>query len=339
MNFCPFRFWVPFALGVALTVGPVRAQQKINFTRPVDPERIGQSNAWQTLTAGHLGAAGDYNAPKSLFGAGVTGPQYDVLPGSPVQTAVSPEAARQWQNVLDRKKNWMLLTPGEILGVTTPEKILGVAEARREENLSPEERFLRRLDREATMSTTNSRSRTEVFGRDDTKTDAARPADENNPFARTKTGLASLELARGVFFNPRPDTTPGESAGAVQKPAFLGDNPFGLPAPLPKQTPDQLAGMERFRALMEPSASGDKSPSSTRPLPTYTPLTSVSQSSAVNPAGHSYTPLTSNLGRPATVKPLPGVTGSAVTPPLKPVVQLPPWMQDASANNPVQRRF
>ena len=102
MNFCPSRFWVLFAAGVALTVGPVRAQQQINFTRPVDSAQMGQSNVLQSLAAGHMESAGDYNAPKSLFGAGATGPLYDVLPGSPVQNAVSPDEARRWQNILDR---------------------------------------------------------------------------------------------------------------------------------------------------------------------------------------------------------------------------------------------
>ena len=32
------------------------------------------------------------------------------------------------QELLDRRKNWMLLTPAEIIGATTREKLLGIQE-------------------------------------------------------------------------------------------------------------------------------------------------------------------------------------------------------------------
>jgi hypothetical protein len=39
---------------------------------------------------------------------------------------ISPAEQAQMQDVSDRRKNWILLTPAEILGATTPEKILGI---------------------------------------------------------------------------------------------------------------------------------------------------------------------------------------------------------------------
>jgi hypothetical protein len=340
MNFCPSRLFVPFALGVALAAGSVRAQQTINFTRPFDPERAGQSNVFRPLpTERILKSAGDYDAPKSVFGASAAGSQYDVLPGSPAGNAVSPAAARAWQKILEDKKNWPMMTPAQIFGVTTPEKILGISDPNHEENLSPGERYLRRLDREAIASATNSHSHTEAFSPDAAKTDLFGQSGENSPFARTKTGLAALEGEPGKISGLWSDTASAGAADAVSKSDFARDNPFGLPAPLPKQTPEQLAGMDRFRALMEPSASVDKMTLSTRPSSAFTPLTSASPAPAVNPAGHSYTPLNSNLGRPAQVKPLSGLTAPDVTPTPKPAVQLPPWLMNASPNGPLQQRF
>ena len=339
MNLCPSRLFVPFALGVALAAGSVRAQQTINSTQPFDPERVGQSNDLRSLSTGRiLESAGDYDAPKSVFGASAAGSQYDVLPGSPAGNAVSPAAARAWQKILEDKKNWPMMTPAQIFGVTTPEKILGISDPYHEENLSSGERYLRGLDRKAMASATNSHPHKAAFSPGAAKTDLFGQSGENSPFARTKTGLAALEGGPGKISGLWSDTAPA-GADAVQKPDFAGDNPFGLPAPLPKQTPEQLAGMERFRALMEPSAPVDKMTSSTRPSSAFRPLTSASPAPAVNPAGHSYTPLNSNLGRPAQVRPLSGITATDATSVPKPAVQLPPWLMDASPNGPLQRRF
>src|SRR5271154_2114407 len=46
-------------------------------------------------------------------------------PGVP---AISPAQAAQWQQAVDREKNWTLMTPEEIFGLPTAEKILGVSE-------------------------------------------------------------------------------------------------------------------------------------------------------------------------------------------------------------------
>ena len=57
----------------------------------------------------------------------LNGPLVDAPP-PPVALTISPAEQAQLQDVSDRRKNWILLTPAEILGATTPEKILGIKE-------------------------------------------------------------------------------------------------------------------------------------------------------------------------------------------------------------------
>ena len=47
---------------------------------------------------------------------------------APLPPAISPGQARQMQQLLDEQKNWALLTPEQILGPPTREKILGIAD-------------------------------------------------------------------------------------------------------------------------------------------------------------------------------------------------------------------
>ena len=51
-------------------------------------------------------------------------PETELLP--PQTPAISPAQAQQMQRLLDKRKNWALLTPEEIFNLPTPEKILHV---------------------------------------------------------------------------------------------------------------------------------------------------------------------------------------------------------------------
>jgi hypothetical protein len=341
MNLCLSRLLVFSAWGMALAAGLARAQETIVFSKPLDMKQDGLSNAMQSLTAPHSRSVNDFNAPKSVFGLS-SGAQFDALPGSPGRIVVSPAAARQWQKLLEDQKNWTLLTPAEILGVTTPEKILGVSDPTHPEDLSPEERYLKRLDQAAATTASNSFARSAVFSHDTPQADGGTGSSRKDSlFEQINAGVASPDDRPNSLFGSSSAAALNSPAGAAGKSDFVWGNSFGRPKPLPAPTPEQQAEMDRFRALMDPSASVEKTPSATRPTLAYTPAASASQTPVVNPAGHSYTPLNSNLGKPTGLKPLSGLTGPYVTPTpsSKTASQLPPWLLDPSANSPFQRRF
>src|SRR6185312_1922520 len=69
-------------------------------------------------------------------------PKSQPLP-QPQQT-ISPAQAEQLRQALNRQKNWTLLTPAEIMGVQTPEKIFGLAETNANQSLA--ERYFQRQE-------------------------------------------------------------------------------------------------------------------------------------------------------------------------------------------------
>jgi len=326
-----------------LAAGPALAQPTIQFTKPADADLANKANAFLPSNDARKGSVGDFNAPSGVFGGNRSAGAYDVLPGSPGRNLVSPEESRQWQKMLDEKKNWALSTPAEIMGVTTPEKILGLADPKHEDNLSAAERYLRRLDRAEMAAATNHYSlRPEGFLRGDTKSDPFGRNEEDTPFGRPKTALAAREAGTGSFFNPLADATPNSPDGSGREPDSKWANPFGLPAPLPKPSLEQVAEMERFRAMLETAAPVEKTPVFNQPSLTARPFGSAPPAPLFNPVGHSFTPLQSGIGKPTGVKPLPSITEPNLTPTTTKSTtraQLPPWLSDAPPNGPLQRQF
>jgi hypothetical protein len=123
-------------------------------------------------------------------------------------------------------------------------------------------------------------------------------------------------------------------AGPDGKPASSWNG--GFPQPVqPKQTPDQLAEMERFRAMMEPSSPSDKVPVPTRFSVATAPAADPFLQAAplVNPAGRAIPPLGNAFSRPTGIKPLTGISTPPPTPvTIRPVwqAQLPPWMNEGA---------
>src|SRR5580693_8522200 len=142
MDFCPSKTsWHLWLLAAALAALPVSAQQSAGSSKASD------SSAKASVIP---------IEQQNLF---------DLLPGAQTPTPVSPEQVMEWQKLLDNKKNWTLLTPEEILGVPTAEKILGLPEPDDEKNLTVTERYLKRLnDQEQSVSATNAlRLQNELF--------------------------------------------------------------------------------------------------------------------------------------------------------------------------------
>ncbi|HEY5345871.1 MAG TPA: hypothetical protein VIK62_05960 [Verrucomicrobiae bacterium] len=306
---------------------PAAAQQTIIFSKPVDTP-ADKANAF---LPGANHRAGDYNAPHDLF--------HDYTPDNlPMSRPVWPDANDpSVKAALDRRKNWTLLTPEQILGIQTPEEILGVQDKPEEKKMSLEEKFMLRENRATAMAATNGHM-ISLLGSE---------RDENNPFAFKNKNDESdpfhqssqkMELGARYFnqFLNAPDA--GVDADGKRISSW-GSGDFAQPDQ-PKQTPEQLADMERFRALMEPQSPPDKVQVPTRffaPAPPA-PDPFLQPAPVVNPNGQGVAPLENAFSKPTGITPLPGIS----TPAPKPVAtkpswqaQLPPWMTDGpQAHNP-----
>jgi hypothetical protein len=231
------------------------------------------------------------------------GPPVDTPP-PPVALTISPAEQAQLQDLSDRRKNWILLTPAEILGTTTPEKILGIQEhdaAGQPKNLTAVERYTERQNQMLSANTNafqnGIRLRPGIFP----GTAAINPTDSTPSMVDWKTRRSW----RTPALNSRPDNR--TLAGPNQN----GDRSklFDSPTPLPAPNPAQQLNLERFRQLLgsSPSPAPAATPSSNDKLfslPEMSPDVKLDQPS-LNPIGASFTPLNSGVGKPASLPTLP----------------------------------
>ncbi len=331
MNFCPaifFARWVGLAAVVTAAM-PAPGQQAIQYTRPGDRD---SSNRVEVIAPTRIQrfSVGAYNAPSPLFGDKTPTVSFDALPGTPDPNAVPAVNALQWRKFLEGKKNWTLMTPEQVLGIPTPEKLLGLPDPNEDPSLSAEEQFLQRQDRQAAAGATNGFHRPDAsFLRDDSA---------NNQFQQSVDSSRLVQTMGGAFsgatkiLNPSFNMNQDMPLDFNRQPDSVWAGPFHTSEPLPKVAPEQLEGMERFRALMEPSAAPDKSSAPAR-LP-YQPVTTTDPNlqimPAFNPAGRSFSALESVGGKPTGLTPLPGITGPQLQPKKEvPLVQPPPWLSDS----------
>lgn len=231
----------------------------------------------------------------------------------------------QMKKMLEERKNWTLMTPAEIFGVTPTEELLKPPERDalgREKNQSQLERYLDRED-QSRGSVTNSW--------DDSPWNFSRDRDGLNPFDPARDSTTDVAQRLNQFLNGR------RNDGVVNhNEKNYGWDSFSPSAPQPTVTPDleQQAAMERFRQLLDPStaAAAEPSPDSKFfPVPKTLPVLdpNITQPDFVpNPAGASFTPLTSGIGKPAGLTPLPGITTPVTTPVAVPAwaPRPPPWL-------------
>ena len=337
MRFCPVHLvagWVGVAASGALILSAA-AQQTIQFTRAVDRDQSSQPNALLPAN-NNLLSPGTLAAPAPLFGDKKPGASFEVLPGS-------AENAAQWQNYLQNKGNWMLMTPEEILNVPTAKKILGLTDSQDDSKLSPEERFLQQLDQQqSAKGTTNALRRPDTFSfRNDTaNADPFQPADPSVRFSPLSGG-AQTDPTRNLNPYLQSRVNPNATVNAMQPSDSIWSSPFGRPVPQAKPTPEQLAGMDQFRALLD-SPAPEKAPAATvlPGLPAVAPDPNLQSLPAYNPVGRSFSALESDISKPKGLAPLPGVTGPRLPAP-KPasLVQPPPWLSDRPQAFTPQRQF
>ena len=338
-SFAYLKRVLPLAAAVLVAVFSVQAQraalrpgQSILFSSPESDTVFSNMPSLSPKPPESLDFGNTLQAPPSFS---FSGPSVDTpLPvGVPV---VSPAKALRLQDLLDKRKNWMLMTPAEILGATTPEKILGIQghdAAGRPKNLTALERYTERQNQTPPVNTNINAFPTWNFSDKQTDTSNSIPG-----------GLGSPDNMASSLLNPAPDNQ-----------TFAGQNRnnrwsklFGSPSPSPAVTMAQQMNMERFRQLLKPGSSATAA--ATTPslsgkkisLP-QTALSSGLGQSALTPIGASFTPLNNGIGKPAEMPKLPSIWSLSLTSPPSAAVwapQPPPWLSPTPQPFAVpQRRF
>jgi hypothetical protein len=342
MYFRPANFSLLLLAGVcmAVTLSVAAQQSATNAGQSIifsSPDNGGDSSNLAPL-------ATQFSSPLNIqdnFQSASSIPALDNPPAAPPPT---PGEGQQLQRLLERRRDWIFMTPAEILGVTTPEKILQIQErdaAGQPKHLTPMERYNER--EQAKNSGTNdsySYSKSMPF--------ADFSGDRNNhtnavSFNPADNGLRNL---RSTIFSRPLNATPNNNLFANPNGETAWSKLVGFPASSPVPNPAQQADMEQFKRLLEPGFS-PAAPTTLSPGGTafHQPqtLSAGNFQPLVNPAGTSFTPLNSGIGKPSGLESLPGATGQAATQPtMTPswLPQPPPWMSQTPQPFAVpQRKF
>lgn len=313
---------------------PVAAQQSpVVFSKPGD---LPTDKANDFMGTDHKGAGG--SAAPSPIVSSKPRADFDVLPGAQPPRIPSPAEVKQWQKSEDERKNWTLMTPYEILKIPTPQQILGLPDPNHEENLSTEEKYIRRQERERNASATNAMNRPDGFLKSD-----------DNPFQSRKNDQQQPDQRNGMLSASRlgPGSAPLQPVDAARNPDSIWHSAFNVIPQAPKPDPEQVAAMERFRAMMEPPAVEKPAPVSGIATPAAPVIGhndhNMQAMPSYNPAGSTFTPVQNTAGRPMGINPLPTVTGQRPldnAPKPKPLVKPPPWMTDSpQPGQPLHSKF
>jgi len=301
--------------------------QEIIFSKPANgdtsaatPSLTPQNHSSPTLPS-------DLTAPMSAF----PDQPSDLLlppPRNPVDRGRS-------NKIQDDRRNWMMMTPAEIFGVTPTEQMLKPAERDafgREKKPSQLERFLDRENQNRTEATNNWRSE-----RAPLPWSLSGDQSDDSPLARWSSSTSD----KSKNLNRLMEGQSIQNSAGKQNVNFdrSGFDPIGQQK-LTQAKLEQLATLDRFREMLKPSSDPAPSPDSRFfpvPKPEIDPY--MTQPDFVpNPAGASFKPLHSNVGKPVGLTPLPGI----VTPREQPTVipswkpQPPPWISGSPTAFPQQ---
>lgn len=352
MNFRRANFGMPLLIG-ALSAGVLSgtaqtntspSSQPIIFSMPAGEKAASNAPSLLPRLSDRPNFANELRAPVSVFGAQSPSLPLPVPSGAPT---LSRAEAQRLQKMLDERENWALMTPEEILGVDMFRNPLRTPEqeaADNQKNLTVIERFLER-QRQTRTATTNGYSDNSSSSWDFSRHQGG--LTNGSPFNPARIGLPTAAQILDRFFNDAPANNQFVGQNGNRSAGWFKS--VGLPPQPAAPTPEQLAERERFRQLLEPgsysdtpakSAPGREFLSSLRPLSDTTP----NQAPTVHPAGASFAPLSSGIGRPAGLTPLPGIAGptngqsSAAPPAWAP--QPPPWLsQTPQPFTMPQRKF
>jgi len=255
------------------------------------------------------------------------------MPVTPPPVANTAQSQRM-EKMLEERNNWALMTPEQILGTTPPtDKLLPSPDrdvTGRNNNKNNETQLNHYLDGESGLRG-GFTNRWQNY-RDDSPWNLSRDRTDLNPLDPGRDGPLDAAQRLNEYLNSRRfgDVT------ANRNDKNYGWDAFNPPAPQPPDKPDveQVAAMERFRQLLNPSPApaAEASPDSKYfPVPKTTPVVDpfITQPEFVpNPAGASYTPVTSGIGKPTGLTPLPGIVNQGIAPVTAPAwaPQPAPWL-------------
>lgn len=325
--------------------------QPILFSSP-DSDTITSNLPSLTPKAPDLSSFSAENvAPLLNFGASPSAASASAPPAPVPAPPLSPAAAERLQTLLDRRNNWTLLTPAEILNVPTPEKILGIRE-HDGNGLSLNEsvvgRYYKRQESLRGPGTNELAGYgftrpADAFGSPTSQwTSAWSPglwtSPDNNPFKPSALGQWPAGAAANSFgFNPKPDAG---WAGWFNPPAA---QPSGRPVAQPTGQP---VALDPLQQLLTPRSTSTDAGTGAGAKPFSQPQTAsdvFSGKSLLNPVGAPLPPLSGAVGAPIGATPLPGILGptnqaALLVPNWKP--ELPPWMSRTPQPGTIpQRKF
>lgn len=352
MNSCRFILKCPWlvvvlalglpSLGSAQSAAP--QDQPIQFSSPDGGTQPAESPSLINKPAPLPDFSGAPQSSSSVFNFGAP----DVAAPLPLPQIFQP--SQQQRDAAAAKKDWILMTPAEILGVKTPEQMMGITErdaAGQEKKLTPLERYWDRQNTAYGPATNgyqpaSSLGQMNFLGSQDARLAAKQ---ENLPPART---METKSIWSQLLNSP----SDMDAASQAASQGSIWQKLMGQPATAPVSSgpnPDQLADMERFRQLLGTAAPPPASLPSSAPVnPLYAPANTtvdpILGELKMNPAGASFAPLSSGVGVPQGLGSLPGITTqrrqapAASTPASQ--IQTPPWvMRGPELFAPPQRKF
>ena len=259
----------------------------------------------------------DIQAPHSLFNPDNNDAADSMTPRP------SPQINALQQMMQEHKKDWAEMTPEEIMGVAAPQKNSLLPGAGQEDNTyhSPLEKFLMEK-RQAQTGSTNLLSNAPNEGwnfldKDTGLPDPRRVEDMRNGLI-VRSEILDRWLQNAQDFNQNQQQSQDADWARI------------FTAPQPAQpTPAQLADMVAFKQMLDPTAAADaesRSQPKISTLPEPDPDLNP-QPAGYNPIGSTYAPVSSGIGRPNGINPLPTITSSPVAPSGPPdwAPKPPPW--------------
>jgi hypothetical protein len=247
-----------------------------------------------------------------------------VLPAEPLpepqQPRVSPEEAKRMKRQQEERDNWSLLTPEQILGLPTQEKVLGVQDRDRSGDGKEESVVVQYYERQQRLrARTNNYDYSYDYGYDYGPTNGL---PKGNVYGSRESSMGSDRWPRAGARQDSP-TLLSQLLARTQSSRTDADSaqndgwsrPFNLPAAPPGQTPEQKVAMEQFQQLLKPRAAPGDSTKASGPGNSIFPAASTASgltpqiAPAVTTIGGSYPPLNNGLNMPVGLVPLSGISG------------------------------
>ena len=334
---------LPLAAIAVAVVFPAQAQrllfrkgQPIMFSAPASDNAASNTPSLSPKPPASLDLQDVAEAPEQF--------NFDRSPAAAPLPAVAPllspaEAARE-RDLLDRRRNWSLLTPGEILNEVTPEKMMGLT-AR---DAFGQPKYSTALERYAArQSQLQLLAKTNLLQAGNASPAWLSPGEQRSASNAIYGGWDGSESLSGPLFNPVPNNQilarPDENSGWSR---LFESTPTPKPTSLlSKPNLAQAENLERFRQLLNPGSSpaASAATSTSDGLKTSLPQ-SLLGSSLAQPQpvriGASFAPLNSGIGKPGELPKLTGAWGLNYTSPPPAAPWLSPNSQPFAAP---QRKF